>query len=1465
MPIADRLRARHTLTTLRLRLEEVDGKLRRWRRDAMQHPGDAALVAGVKELEQLQQNLRDVYNLARMKMLDNGDGIDLIDRRLPLALLPVRLETRYRGDTLLVRIYPDTIHLDAHALALSEAERAAWKHYRHALEGDEPKPREAWAALVAAVGARRAIHVAEVTDPDIRGLRPGGWSSPGRARALPDRFVACVWLQEPLSLRSSSPDVVQLAEELVRDPLLVTPDPLNSDSALSPLGAQAAWLTDFAAALKAGMAIEVPLGSPTAVVHRLVVVGVDAGRDAAAGAAELAALLRAHECTDGLDVCTPGEPTNALPGERTSYMTDPTADVLYDAIYAGARTVGKPAEPNFERVRGRREDCASFRLTVALGLPAETLGYTARGAVQRDARSAMDLRQLLVLLLEPGLAEALGDTVSTQDLGAVLTDFVAGVGEEELPVLRIGDQPYGILPVGQAGNGPVSAFDAALEVLRDQVYAPALQRVPRVGSATAANSMQVLLDILRSDARPRSIWLRLSVSLALALAANRRLARSIPGEPMRNEAAALLGAMGHPAANDAPLLDRLYLDPAALATLPLVLDTTPGAPPPAITLAWLASQMAFDDILEDRYFDRTNGSALPPPRTVLFQLARHAVLAAAHADAMATIVADTDPAQAVTRQTAIDHPEFFEPGGSADGTWWALARGHIVAARQQIFQPGSGDTYVIDEALAPRSHTVQNLLDRLRQTPPAVLEHELLNAISLLSHRLDAWLSRRVGQRLSEIRRDPTTGTWVSQQQYAAGLSIGAWGLVERIDRKGPGSTSGSYTLAPSLAQAATAGVLMSADFADWNARRGSSFALDLSSRRVRRARRLLEGIAMGQPLGALLGYAIERTLVERGGAAPQMIAPLRRLAPIEANRLTPDTVPAETVSANAVVNGLALLHMVTIPDSTILDVKRLPTSLVTDELALKAALEDAADTVDALSDVLLAESVHQLVLGHSARAAAAANAMSGQPVLPGDLEVLRTHLRGDAVGHRVLCLFDVEEAHKGWISTPRSLADAAADAWAGALLPPPGNISLVLTDGTQSWKSTLGEVLATAKQHARDDLALAALDVVLMASTAVAEPSARLEQRILALAEFHVRGKDTIAPSTPSDTLRLVLERSAAWGPARIGVPELRAIAAALRALLLGSRALGPSDLPLPATVDTQDQANRLTAAREAAESLVSALTKATPAAEAITRARHWTETPPAAPNVPLAEQAQNLKAELQARLAASNSAASWSERMKALLGATQPALPVLRVDAASATSAWGAPLRATENELRAFVLRAARVRSKMTTLDDALLAADLLSAGASQPYRLKVAQTPAGAGETWVGLSKGVPPGRTGHVAVCVSAKIVHNGNAICGLFVDDWTELVPEPDVDGALAFRTEMPASEAPNAILLCNPPPRETWQLEDIVLAVQEALYLAQMRVIDPDVLGAGQLLPAMVLRDRLMPGSLLGRLANGTP
>src|SRR5262249_57594195 len=80
-----------------------------------------------------------------------------------------------------------------------------------------------------------------------------------------------------------------------------------------------------------------------------------------------------------------------------------------------------------------------------------------------------------------------------------------------------------------------------------------------------------------------------------------------------------------------------------------------------------------------------------------------------------------------------------------------------------------------------------------------------------------------------------------------------------------PANDSG-FIHAPSLTHASAGALLRNAHLGPTGVPAADGpFAIDLSSRRVREAERLLDGVRQGQPLGALLGYRVERSLHELG------------------------------------------------------------------------------------------------------------------------------------------------------------------------------------------------------------------------------------------------------------------------------------------------------------------------------------------------------------------------------------------------------------------------------------------------------------------------------------------------------------------------------------------------------------------------------------------------------------------------
>src|SRR5581483_4687939 len=142
---------------------------------------------------------------------------------VPVALLPVGLETRFDGDTLLIRVLPDEIHVEDHEPELTDSEVAAGRAFwLDVWRGGTAEPaatdseQQAWIRLVNAIGSStRASWIADQTAP-TGGTRPpapvpdgtalpdqpvfpepprraGAWSRPAVARTLPDHFVAVAY------------------------------------------------------------------------------------------------------------------------------------------------------------------------------------------------------------------------------------------------------------------------------------------------------------------------------------------------------------------------------------------------------------------------------------------------------------------------------------------------------------------------------------------------------------------------------------------------------------------------------------------------------------------------------------------------------------------------------------------------------------------------------------------------------------------------------------------------------------------------------------------------------------------------------------------------------------------------------------------------------------------------------------------------------------------------------------------------------------------------------------------------------------------------------------------------------------------------------------------------------------------------------------------------------------------------
>ena len=128
----------------------------------------------------------------------------------------------------------------------------------------------------------------------------------------------------------------------------------------------------------------------------------------------------------------------------------------------------------------------------------------------------------------------------------------------------------------------------------------------------------------------------------------------------------------------------------------------------------------------------------------------------------------------------------------------------------------------------------------------------------------------------------------------------------------------------------------------------------------------------------------------------------LRRAAPLAtATDGFPDNRPVEA-AARDVVDGLALLDRAGGRTPRRSSPARRTSRQRPDRDDLQAELEELDDLLDALTDLLMAEGVHQMAAGNDERAGAALDALDRQAGLP-DAAVTQTPRTGSSASHRLL------------------------------------------------------------------------------------------------------------------------------------------------------------------------------------------------------------------------------------------------------------------------------------------------------------------------------------------------------------------------------------------------------------------------------------------------------------------------------
>jgi hypothetical protein len=1105
---------------------------------------------------------------------------------IPITLLPVRMETKYRqtpnGIQLMVRIYPDDIAIVTHEKTLTETEyefgRKHWKLLFNK-EGNAQTKRDAWKLLTDKFGINRAVWVAKETMPinwdvnetlttadelnfdEINNTKPDSWTEAAHTRVLPDRFV--------LTGYRNGKEVFTQVGLQVKDVVIAGPTPIVDENDPSftrnevdnriQYGEDYAWIADFNLAVREGMGFVIPQSKEDAAqgYDQLLVLGLKLSADENDSKQLMEDLIDNHKYSmEGMSLLKQGTPTNNTESEDAGYQSQQSIDDLMLQVETGQQLFSPTNNP--------KEASDGQRLAEYLGLD-----YSVFQTVQNSQISDHAEAIAMNTALHPG---TLGYFTSTM-LNGVFTDtdrnllrshfinYVSGRGP--LPAIRVGNQPYGIIVTSDFYNwqyprkryeylnnisGQDTFYEKMYQVLH---YMTGKWKEKTAGLAQITkngNAGESLLKILGLNPGSVEFFQRTGYTYDYLsdmegfgwggkyfMDNMLRLMESY-------QVTQLLTSLGYSTKNDdgslktpPMLLEIIFQHYHTTLDKKNIVDTEPLSEESKIKqystdsdhnyIDWLIANAANETSLESQDFG--DGKM---PKSLLFMMLKNGLLLETNHSIFKYLATKDIHASELIRSR-----KFMNMSTSPSVSPWEIYKAPV---NQLISSEVSNKTLfnhvhtsILDTHVTINLEENKQALGKLKNLPTAHLQRAFTEHLDILSYRLDAWQSSLFDQRIN-TQRNLSAGI----ESRKTGIYLGSYGYLENVKMRNtrkridesvlPESLkeqednlfieneNGGFVHAPSLNHATAAAILRNGYLTHASKDDAEALSVNLSSERVRRAKVILEGIRNGQTLEALLGYQFERGLHEWS---------TRKLKPVILNQLKPEfrkafpikktkvpqegktTGPEEITEEFTVVNGLALANVITdfpfgIPNLPLLDEFQIK--------ALNQEKKQLNNTLDAVKDLLTAESAYQMASGNFERAAAVMQAVSNGNIPP-EIEVINTARSTQMTfTNRIVLHFDAAETSSPWpLANPLSLksnTEPALNNWIGKILGSPEDIICSVTaidaDGNNLKKPDLTEIKGKVSLG---DLKLQPLDFVLLIrnqleTTGASELESRIRQFFL-------------------------------------------------------------------------------------------------------------------------------------------------------------------------------------------------------------------------------------------------------------------------------------------------------------------------------------------------------------------------------
>ena len=1023
------------------------------------------------------------------------------------------------------------------------------------------------------------------------------WTQAPLAEMLPDLWAALAFQGDQLrAIAVSKP---------VRHPLAVGPTP-QAESSSDPLdgmpavGAGLRWMTDFGddgtndpdSALNVGMALRMPLTDALAAgIDRLLVIGLRSSDGPESSATNLNALLDAHRYTSGLGIAPQDTPTNNTEREN-AHATVADAEGTY-ALELGAPLLAPGPMPAPEE---RRD---GHWLAWGLGTTADAFGRIefADGVDIQSARAAL---ASWTPLADSALLRRLGLGASSG--GAGMPDASA-VGN--LPVLRVGTQPYAILPVTSlrpwaTEGGVPDSWVVRLRALADEL------RCREATAATFRASASIAELVSQSGAGCGYIYQSFADPNAPTGEAvdPDDLLDSRKPPPWHPWTAGASHAAERDAIDALTRRPDVWVSGLAAQRLRAIRDEMP-------TGLRIGAWGYVEDLLPAGRptLSKVDVGMTGPIYELVTNKGFVQAPSLAHAATAAILRSGYDPDNPAKSATAVDlssarvrRAKWLLDGirqGQSLGNLLGyrverrlqdaglaayIAKFRILAASREDGPVGEAIT-VLDEAerdLTKRQNETDdwNDADKVYQAAllttaaaqntikgyNAVVAAECILTIGISD--ADVRLAEAVGLAGKHRRNRPRTVSSVLARKINSEIpdevEIKPWndeqarldGEVTKIVSERDALARQLEAIGPEAARAR-----FQTQIAEPPDPRYDGPAVKAKSEAV------VAEDAAKKARGKLVDPHVKPTVSDREGIVETARSVLR-------DALLASWVQASSSSSvSRVVNGLDLYrrwqrahrldrgapewNAQTIPfgDPEFPD---FPGPDSTAELAkdynnLLAQFATLADEVDAVGDLTVAESVFQLVRGNPTRGGATLDILSDDGAAPpDDFEVVRTPRSSTAVSHRVLSVLpvDVPIGGRGWAATPgciRAQLEPALESYAATLLPPPGRIVFMY-----QLESVDSGVIVSRGSLRASSLQLSALDFVALAAASVefanGSRANELADRIAWLL--------FLRPNTPSlARLRLVPDPDAPLDAGDIALADAVEIAAAIHDLTSSGR----------------------------------------------------------------------------------------------------------------------------------------------------------------------------------------------------------------------------------------------------------------------------------------------------------------------